>query len=107
LWFDDIPIASQSCILDPANKIYNAYMTSYNPEYSKVSPGIVLLAESVKYAIGNKYKFYDLTVGADPYKLSFGPQQIATKNLNISRISLKSIFLIGLLNQVKKVKRMF
>ena len=107
LWFNDIPIASRSCILDPANKIYNGYMTSYNPEYSKVSPGIVLFAESVKYAIGNKYKFYDLTVGADPYKLSFGPQQIATKNLNISRISLKSIFLIGLLNQVKKVKRMF
>lgn len=104
LWTEKKPIATLSCFSDPLKKTYNAYLTSYDPEYSKLSPGIVLFADSIKYAIENEFNFYDLGTGVYQYKLSFGPQQIKTKYLHIIRKGIRYMFLSKINKQIKLVK---
>ena len=105
LYYGNTPIAALSCIPDPANKIYNAYLTAYDPQYAHLSPGIVLFAESIKYAIEKKFKFYDLTLGLDYYKLSFRPQQFETKNLRIIRKGIRTSLLKGKSKLIKRLKK--
>ena len=90
LWDGTHPVSALACLIDPVKQTYNAYITSYDPGYSKISPGIVLFAESINNAIENKFKYYDFTVGMDSYKLSFGPEQIKTKSIAIKRRSVKN-----------------
>ena len=41
---------------------------SFDVEYEKFSPSIILLNESIKYAFENNYKFFDFIRGDDNYK---------------------------------------
>jgi CelD/BcsL family acetyltransferase involved in cellulose biosynthesis len=105
IWDGDTPAASLACIVDPEKKIYNAYITSYNPDYSKIAPGIVLFSESIKQAIEQNYKFYDFTLGLDPYKLSFGPEQYEIKDLMIKKKRFKTAMTERILKLTKKIIR--
>ncbi len=105
IWDGDIPVATLACLIDPVNKIYNAYIASYNPDYSKISPGIVLITKSIKQAIDENYKFYDLTLGMDPYKLSLGPKQYETENVSITRKRLKTAVTLMIMKQAGRVFR--
>jgi len=89
LWDRRHPVSALSCLLDPVKQTYNPYITSFDPAYFKISPGIYLITESIKHAIEEKYRYYDFTVGLDSYKLSYGPTQYETKNISIKRKSLK------------------
>ena len=90
IWDGKIPISAVACITDPDHKTYNAYITSYNPDYAELSPGFVLNAESIKEAIDHNYKYYDFTVGLDSYKLAFGPEKIKTESITIKKKNLKN-----------------
>ena len=94
-------IGGLACFADPEKKIYYAYITSYDPDYIKISPGIVLFVESIRFAIENGYKGYDLSVGHDPYKLSFGPEELRTKSLEVKRKRFRT----NLLLKMGKVKK--
>ena len=106
LWDDEKQksIAALACFSDPVKKIYNAYLTSYDPEYSKLSPGIILFVDSIKHAIENNFRFYDLGAGQHPYKLSFGPQQLGTKNLHITRNRKRYLLLSKIIKLFKRIK---
>ena len=95
-------MSGQACLLDPVNSIYTAYCTSFNRDYNKISPGFLLVANSINDAIGLNYQHFDLTVGSDPYKLSFGPEQIDTANITIRRKNLKNI-LKSLAGKLKRI----
>ena len=90
IWDGETPVSADACLIDPENKIYNAYITSYNPAYARLSPGFVLCAMSIEEAIGENYKYYDFTVGMDSYKLAFGPDKTRTKSVMIKRKNLKN-----------------
>ena len=94
-------------MVDPGKKIYNAYITSYDPEYAKIAPGIVLFAESIQHAIEQKYRFYDFTLGLDPFKLSFGPEQYEIKDLMIKKKRMKTVLNEKVLNGGRKILRKF
>lgn len=97
----DKVIGGLSCFADPKKKIYYAYITSFHPDYIKISPGIVLFVESIRFAIENGYKGYDLSVGDDPYKLSFGPEELRTKSLEVKRKRVRTTWLLKM-GQFKK-----
>lgn len=91
LWDGELAISGQACLLDPVKSIYTAYCTSFNRDYNKISPGFLLVANSINDAIELNYQYFDFTVGLDPYKLSFGPEQIDTMNFKIKRKNLKNL----------------
>jgi CelD/BcsL family acetyltransferase involved in cellulose biosynthesis len=101
LWVDQSPIAALAVIIDPEKKIYNNYITAYQKEHAAISPGIVLLTESIKHAINKHYSCYDLTVGLDPYKLTFGPNQQKTYDIRLNRKSAKN-YMVNALSRNKK-----
>ena len=105
IWDGEAPVAALACVIDPENKIYNAYITSYNPDYSKIAPGIVLFAESIEQAIDQNYKYYDFTLGLDPYKLSFGAKQYEMKDVLIKRKSIKTVVTLMMMKQAGRVFR--
>ena len=102
LWDKEKPVSAHAFLVEPNKKTYLSYCTTYDPEYSKMSPGITIVAEGIKNAIDNKYKFFDFTVGLDPYKLSFGPEQIQTKSITIKRMNLKYKVKIIVKNLMRK-----
>lgn len=53
------------------NKLW-VYNTGWNPEFSKVSPGWVLLVKLIQWAIENGLDEVDLMRGAEEYKYRFG-----------------------------------
>ncbi len=103
IWYGDTPVSALACTIDPVNRFYNSIITSYNPEYSKLGPGIVLFSESIKNAIELHYKYYDFTVGLDPYKRAFGPEQYETKNISIIRKNIKTFIVLGVAKRTKRI----
>lgn len=53
------------------NKLW-VYNTGWNPEFSKVSPGWVLLVKLIQWAIENGLEEVDLMRGGEEYKYRFG-----------------------------------
>lgn len=70
LWDKTIPVAATGMYIDNDKKVAYGQMTGFNPEYSKLSPGRVMMALSIKKAIEHKIKNYDLLRGDLDYKFS-------------------------------------
>ena len=54
LWDKTTPVAATGIYVDNNKKVVYGQMTGFNPEYSKLSPGRVMMAFSIKKAIENK-----------------------------------------------------
>jgi len=78
-------------------------ITSHDPAYSKIAPGIVLFIDSIRNAIKEKYKVYDFTVGTDAYKQLFGPNISETRNISIKKRNVKTT---SMLKARKVLKRL-
>lgn len=103
LWDEAKPVSALACLIDPEKKTYTAFITSYDEEYSKIAPGIVLVADSIKKAIEEKYHYYDFTVGTDAYKQLFSPNEYDTKSISIKRINLKTKIIFKLWGWFKQI----
>ena len=90
IWDGDTLVAFIAGLLDPEKKIYNFYITNFNPEYSRFSPGLVLLSESFKQAIDQHFDTCDFAGGLDPYKLSFSPVQQESVKVFVRRRTIKA-----------------
>ena len=68
------------------NFVYENRVLVYNSglnhqEYGQLSPGIVLLAYNIQYAIEQGYQIYDFLRGGETYKYRMGGQDTAVMNL--------------------------
>lgn len=70
LYMNGICIASLMCF-DYRNKVY-LYNSGYDPDYSYLSPGIVLVAHLIRDAIGSGRSEFDFLRGKEPYKYHLG-----------------------------------
>lgn len=102
IWQGEKPVSALSCLLDPAKKTVNAYITSYDPDFSAVSPGIVVFMKAIEFSINNGYHFFDFAVGLDRYKLTFGPKRKKTYSVNIQNNSLRSRIVLSTAKWMKK-----
>ncbi len=102
IWDGDTPVSALACTIDPVNNFYNSIITSYNPVYSKIAPGFVLFAESIKQAIEQHFKCYDFTVGSDAYKRAFGPEQYETRNISVIRRNIKTFIILKMAKDAKR-----
>lgn len=63
-------MAAQGFFLDRNRRAIVAYMIGHNPEYAKYSPGVMLGCASIRRAIEEGYRRYDLARGDQGYKMS-------------------------------------
>jgi len=103
IWDGEAAVSAAAGLIDNENKTFNAYITSYNPDYSNISPGFVLGIENIKLAIEQGYNYYDFATGLDSYKQSFGPKEYQTKNVSIKRKRLKTVLTLLMMKRVKSV----
>ncbi|MDT3686046.1 MAG: GNAT family N-acetyltransferase [Pseudorhodoplanes sp.] len=87
MWNGDTPVGAQATFIDPAKRSLLAFMGGRDETFGKPSPGIVLHAHSIQYAIENGFTTYDFLRGNEAYKYSFGVQErrifcaiLSTKN---------------------------
>lgn len=103
LWDRTKPIAATGMFIDRQKKRAYGYMTGYNSEYSKLSPGRVMMAYSIKKAIENQFEVYDFLRGDEDYKFSFfGAQRYFNTSCQIHRKTIKTDA-IEALQKLKKV----
>lgn len=72
------------------NFIYNGHVLVYNSgllpdEFGHLSPGIVLLANTIQQAIENNFAVFDFLQGNEEYKYRMGGQDIHVYNLNATK----------------------
>jgi CelD/BcsL family acetyltransferase involved in cellulose biosynthesis len=62
-----------------------AYNAGFDNEYANLSPGWLILAELMKWAIENKRRVFDFMRGGEEYKYRFGGKNRYVKEIVISR----------------------
>ncbi len=90
LWDGQTPVSAQFALTDPLKKTFYTYLTGYNPQYARLSPGLVMVGYSIREAIEMGFRKCDFLLGADPYKLSFGSKQRGSQKVTITRRRLRS-----------------
>jgi CelD/BcsL family acetyltransferase involved in cellulose biosynthesis len=55
---------------------YSYYLAGFDPAHERESPGLVLLAHTVRHAIEEGAAVYDLLLGDEPYKQRFADQAV-------------------------------
>jgi hypothetical protein len=83
MWERNIPIAALSAFLDNKHQAFRFYICGFNMQYSKFSPGKLIVIHAIHQAIKMKYKFFDFMRGAEPYKYSFGAKDRFNRALSI------------------------
>jgi len=97
LWDGSVAIAGFAVYLDHKIKSFTTYTIASNKKYAKWSPGAVMVGYSIRYAIENGFRIFDLGTGDEGYKYSFGSTDRRNRNIVISNES--SIRLKVLMNK--------
>ena len=95
LWDGEVPIAAVSGFVDEARSTFYSYSSGFNPAYAPISPGLVVMAYSIKYAVENGLRVYDFLRGGEEYKYSFGARDRFSKHWLIRRRSMRRILITG------------
>jgi CelD/BcsL family acetyltransferase involved in cellulose biosynthesis len=78
-------IAADGWFVDPDARSVFGYMMGYDPAYAKYSPGAVLVCNSIRYAIENGYRRYDLSRGGETFKASLATGVTYTTHATLTR----------------------
>jgi CelD/BcsL family acetyltransferase involved in cellulose biosynthesis len=68
--------------LDDSFYLYNS---AYEPDFGRLSPGLVLVSELVKGAIASDTRVFDFLRGPERYKYQLGAQAVPLNNVRIER----------------------
>lgn len=74
------------------NNIIYAWNTSFSLNYSKYSPGRIIVYEIIKYCYENGYRKFDLMVGAEEYKFKWTQKITNNYVFAIKKNNLKTSF---------------
>lgn len=82
-------IASQGSFVDSEAKTIFGYMMGYDADYSKYSPGAMLVCASIRYAIEHGYRRYDLSRGGEAFKSSLATGLDHTTHATLTRPGIR------------------
>lgn len=105
--FDDRPIAFHYGFDYNAAVLW--YKPSFDVTYAARSPGLVLVRQLIGYAIEQKRRELDFTVGDEPFKSRFTNSRRKTVRIRIFRNSGRFLFARGkrnLIAMIKMIKRL-
>lgn len=99
-----VPIAAVAVYTDSEHKTAQCYMSGYDDQYARYSPGNILIFDSIEAAIGQGITEYDFGRGAQDYKYSvFGATDKYNLNVTISRAGVASSLKHALRKVAKKI----
>jgi CelD/BcsL family acetyltransferase involved in cellulose biosynthesis len=86
MWFLEVERQRVAAVLafDCGDGIY-LYNSGYDPDYSRLSVGVVLLGEAIKESIANGKRVFDFMRGPESYKYDFGARDTQIYNIRISK----------------------
>jgi CelD/BcsL family acetyltransferase involved in cellulose biosynthesis len=85
----DTVIAADGWFVDPDARSVFGYMMGYDPAYARYSPGSVLVCNSIRYAIENGYRRYDLSRGGEGFKSSLATGVAYTTHATLTRPGIR------------------
>ena len=85
LWQETTPIAALLAFLDRGQGSFCYYVSGFDPCYAALSPGSVLVAQSLRAAIEGGFRTYDFLRGDEPYKLALGARIRTSDNVAVVR----------------------
>ncbi|MFT4183017.1 MAG: GNAT family N-acetyltransferase [Rhizobium sp.] len=72
LWQDETPIAAAAILVDHPRKRLSVFLSARDASVRDMSPGLTLHAHTVRWAIENGFRIYDLGPGDYAHKYLFG-----------------------------------
>ena len=72
LWDRTTPIAAMAAFVNKKRKVFQFYILGWDSKFAKLSPGNVVIAYGIRYAIEHGYRIFDFLRGREDYKYSFG-----------------------------------
>ncbi|NTF86833.1 GNAT family N-acetyltransferase [Agrobacterium rhizogenes] len=72
LWQDETPIAAAAILLDRPRKSLICFLSARDATIRDMSPGLMLHAYTIRWAIENGFRIYDLGAGNYAHKYIFG-----------------------------------
>lgn len=90
MWLNGTPIAARVGFVDRLNNTFSGFLSGWDKDFYKLSPGKVLFGHSIRFAIENGLTEYDFGRGNSDYKYGLGAKERYNKNNIIVRRNLKS-----------------
>ncbi|MDQ2842606.1 MAG: GNAT family N-acetyltransferase [Acidobacteriota bacterium] len=69
----------------PYRNVLFSYLSAFDPEYSALGLGRILLYEAVRYTFEQNYSAWNFLRGSEPYKFDWGAREIPKSRLLITR----------------------
>lgn len=85
LWDNGGPFAALGGFRDPKHDAFRYYLSGFDQRRRDLSPGLVVVAESIRQAIRDGFATYDFLRGEEDYKLSFGAENREIRNVTVTR----------------------
>lgn len=84
---------------------YYLILSSYDDgEASKHGPGRALLHELLRYAIANRFRYFDFTIGDEPYKMDWSDTRLVLHD-HLSATTLRGLVAVKALTAFRALKR--
>lgn len=84
LWQNERPIAALGSYLDHEKKSVLFMIGGRDPSFTEMPAGLALHAHSIRHAIENGFRTYDLLRGNEPYKYSLGARDRVIECITVS-----------------------
>ncbi|MEP6808629.1 MAG: GNAT family N-acetyltransferase [Chthoniobacterales bacterium] len=65
-----------------------AFITTYDPQFERASPGMLLMVDYIAWSIDSGLKLVDFLCGAEPFKLRFANQSVVLSTVVAARTPL-------------------
>jgi CelD/BcsL family acetyltransferase involved in cellulose biosynthesis len=72
-----------------------AFVTTYDPEFSRASPGVVLMIDYIQWSIDHGLEMVDFLCGAEPFKHKFATQGVTLQSVLGTRTLKGSLVSFG------------
>jgi CelD/BcsL family acetyltransferase involved in cellulose biosynthesis len=102
-WQRNDPVSAAVAFVDRPKGTFAGFLTCYDERFSSLSPGTVLIAHSIKYALENGFRVYDFLRGDEPYKYAFGAKDRFCTYHRITRKSPRSTAVVSVKNVAKQL----
>ena len=90
LWEGATHIAGEACFLDHKMKMVYSYTGVFNKHYARLSPGNVMTAYAIRWAIEHGFRKYSFGAGDEHYKYLFGADEHFNRHVVVTRKSFIS-----------------
>ena len=81
LWDGDRPLGAFACLVDHQKRELLFQMAARDPDFDQPSPGLVLHAHAIRWAIEQGLARYDFLRGDEPYKYSFADKERIARSI--------------------------